>query len=1031
MRELTAVAPEPVVRGRQRTFRWRAIFLYLLAVAVMVATLVWVLVDQYRRDLEDGKADLQARADLVAEWVAGYFALSEHSLDGMVQWLQASYVEGSDGESFASRQLASFLAGRRDSIDFVDELSHVDSQGRVVASSNSVLPSGFDVRELAFFRPFQQDPSRREIVTPLYWSSFSQDYRVVHARRLEGGDGTFQGVVLSQLDPSIFSEALERLSMTAGESIAILDSKMQLVARRPVFDTETESGVLGMPVEEPETRAFIESGSISTQARMPSPLDGVERLYWMQRVADMPFAVVVGAETEVLLAGWRQRAWGLSGLALLVALLGGVVVRHYFSRLDMESVLHQRLLERERAQREVQNRESRLAALVSSLQDMIFVFDAVGRFVYVHAPDRSQLMLDPGQVIERHYRDVLPPFMAKPLEKAFTTLQTDDQPLEYDYQLTLDGQTRDYHAVVSPLAEHGDTFSGVLALVRDVTQARATEAQLRIAATAFETHLGMMITDAEGSILKVNDTFTRITGYSQEEIVGQDIRLLQSDQHDERFYEQLWASVQEQGSWQGEIWNRRRNGELFPEWLTISAVRDESGALTHLVATFSDISERKAAEEEIHQLAFFDSLTGLANRRQLQDHLDAALRESQRNDQYTALLFIDIDNFKQVNDTLGHHQGDRLLQYVAKRLGGMLRKTDTLARIGGDEFAVLLRGLGTDQDGAAGIAERVANKLLMVLPSPCWLDGESVKVTGSIGITLCHGQEVDGSVLFQQADMALFQAKDAGRNTLSFFDPEMQARLQARAGLENDLRQALTRREFRLHYQVQVDAAGGVTGVEALLRWFHPVRGWVSPADFIPLAESNRLIIEIGDWVLETACRQLAVWARDPATAGLSLSVNVSPQQFREPGFVARVTSLIEESGAPPERLELEVTESLFVEHPDEAHDIMLCLKARGVTFALDDYGTGYSSLAYLKRLPLDKLKIDQSFVRDLLEDEASAAIVASTIALSHSLHLAVIAEGVETPAQRDWLAAHGCEHYQGFLFGRPMPVDALDLPRG
>ncbi|SDJ11840.1 diguanylate cyclase/phosphodiesterase with PAS/PAC sensor(s) [Billgrantia gudaonensis] len=1024
------MAPAPIANGRRRTYRRRAIALYLVAVCVMVSTLAWVLIDQYRRDLEDGKADLQARADLVAEWVAGYFALSEHSLNGMVQWLQVSSSEGGDEASFSPRQLAAYLAGRRDSIDFVNELSHVDSQGRVVASSNSVLPSGFDVSELPFFRPFQQDSDRQETVTPLYWSSLSQAFRVVHARRLEGSDGTFQGVVLSQLDPSIFSEALDRLSMTAGESLAILDSEMQLVARRPAFDTDATDGVLGMQVEEPLTHAFIESGEMSTSVRVPSPLDGVERLYWMQRVAELPYAVVVGAETEVLLSGWHERARGLSGLALLVALLGGVAVRHYFSRLDMESALHQRLLERERAQREVQERESRLAALVSSIQDMIFVFDAAGRFVYIHAPDHRQLMLEPGEVLNRHYRDVLPPFMSKPLEKAFTTLQTDDQPLEYDYQLTLDGQVRDYHAVVSPLAEHGDSFSGVLALVRDVTQTRATEAQLRIAATAFETHLGMMITDAEGAILKVNDTFSRITGYSEEEVLGQHPRLLWSDRHDERFYERLWASVKGQGSWQGEIWNRRRNGEVFPEWMTISAVNDESGELTHLVATFSDISERKAAEEEIHQLAFFDSLTGLANRRQLQDHLDAALRESRRSDQYTALLFIDIDNFKQVNDTLGHHQGDRLLQHVAKRLDQVLRNTDTLARIGGDEFAVLLRGLGTDQDRAASIAERVANKLLMVLPSPCWLDGESVKVTGSIGITLCHGQDADGSVLFQQADMALFQAKDSGRDTLSFFDPGVQARLQERAGLENDLRQALARREFQLHYQVQVDAVGNVTGVEALLRWPHPVRGWVSPADFIPLAETNRLIIEIGDWVLETACRQLAVWAQDPATAGLSLSVNVSPEQFREPGFVARVTSLLEESGAPPERLELEVTESLFVEHPEEARETMQRLKARGVTFALDDYGTGYSSLAYLKRLPLDKLKIDQSFVRDLLEDEASAAIIASTIALSHSLKLAVIAEGVETPAQRDWLVAHGCEHYQGFLFGRPMPVNALDLSR-
>jgi len=408
------------------------------------------------------------------------------------------------------------------------------------------------------------------------------------------------------------------------------------------------------------------------------------------------------------------------------------------------------------------------------------------------------------------------------------------------------------------------------------------------------------------------------------------------------------------------------------------------------------------------------------------DRLEGALKDSYRSDQFGALLHVDMDNFKQVNDTLGHHAGDQLLQQVAGRLGGVLRATDTLARLGGDEFAVLLHDLGRDPRRVATVVERIAQKLLGVLQSPISLADDSVTVTGSIGATLYrdHGTTLDE--ILQQADMALFQAKRAGGDNLYFFDPVMQAQLHARARLEADLRQALPRNELLLHYQPQVDADRRLIGVEALLRWQHPEHGMVSPGEFIPLAEENRLIVSIGGWVLETACRQLTAWAEDPVTADLTISVNVSPRQFREADFIERVLATLAHTGARPERLKLEVTESLFVHNRDEAHETMRRLKEHGVTFALDDFGTGYSSLSYLKRLPLDQLKIDQSFVRDVLEDEASAAIVASTIALSESLQLAVIAEGVETEEQRAWLVAHGCHAFQGYLFGRPGPVDSL-----
>ncbi|MEH6642901.1 EAL domain-containing protein [Vreelandella glaciei] len=560
--------------------------------------------------------------------------------------------------------------------------------------------------------------------------------------------------------------------------------------------------------------------------------------------------------------------------------------------------------------------------------------------------------------------------------------------------------------------------------IEEREQARA-EAQ--IAAAAFQTHLGILITDARGRILKANDTFTRISGYSEAEVMGKNPRMFSSGLHNAAFYRRLWEQVLKTGKWEGEIWNQRKNGELFPEWLTISAVYSTDGALTNYVATMSDISERKAAEQEIHQLAFYDPLTGLANRRLFMDRMGAALKELQRHQRCGALLFIDIDNFKQINDTLGHYTGDQLLQGLARRMSQMLRDTDTLARLGGDEFAVLIEGVDSNHGQTSQLAERIANKLLAVLAEPVVLAEESVTITGSIGITIMASSEHNVDDYLQQVDMALFQAKSTGRHTVCFFDPAMQAALLAHVKLEADLRHALANQQWQLYYQPQVNHQGTITGVEVLLRWLHPERGLVSPGEFIPLLESTELINEVGEWVLEDACYQLARWAQHPRLSQLTISVNISPMQFRDKDFLQRVDGVFARTQAPLHRLKLEVTESLFVEARDDARDKMLSLKAKGVRFSLDDFGTGYSSLAYLAQLPLDQLKIDQSFVQQVLESQANAAIVESTIALAESLNLEVIAEGVETEAQQAWLLAHDCRAYQGYLFGHPMEIEAFE----
>ena len=551
--------------------------------------------------------------------------------------------------------------------------------------------------------------------------------------------------------------------------------------------------------------------------------------------------------------------------------------------------------------------------------------------------------------------------------------------------------------------------------------------QLLIAATAFESQEAMMVTDTNGIVLRINKAFAETTGYSPEEIVGQTPRLLRSGRHDEAFYRQMWESINLTGAWQGEIWDRHKSGNQYLKWLTISAVRNAEGGITHYIGTHYDLTERKKAEERINALAFYDQLTNLPNRILLVEHLNRSMAASLRSGSHGALLFIDLDNFKTLNDTQGHEMGDLLLKQVADRLKQCVRGEDTVARQGGDEFVVLLSDLGTGEPEAASTAESIAEKILEQLNLPYQIGHFSHHSTASIGVTLFSGNQSSVDDLMKQADLAMYRAKGAGRNIVRFFDPAMEAIVKVRAELEDDLRQAIDKKQFLLHYQPQVVDDGRITGAEVLVRWQHPLRGMISPADFIPLAEDTDLILPLGQWVLETACRKLALWSTRPETAALNIAVNVSAKQFRQPGFVDQVLAAVKQSSADPRRLKLELTESLLVDNVEEIIEKMHRLKAKGIGFSLDDFGTGYSSLSYLKRLPLDQLKIDQSFVRDVLSDPNDAAIAKTIVTLGQILGLAVIAEGVETQAQRDFLANAGCYAYQGYFFSKPLPEELFE----
>jgi diguanylate cyclase (GGDEF)-like protein/PAS domain S-box-containing protein len=571
-------------------------------------------------------------------------------------------------------------------------------------------------------------------------------------------------------------------------------------------------------------------------------------------------------------------------------------------------------------------------------------------------------------------------------------------------------------------------------LFSDITQRKQVESELRVAATAFEAQEGMFITDAQRVIVRVNRAFTRITGYSSDEAVGHTPKLLNSGRHPPEFFAAMTESLIQSGGWQGEIWNRRKNGEIYPEWMTITAVFDEQQRAVNYVATLTDITFRKQAEDEIKHLAFYDPLTRLPNRRLMTDRLRHALAVVNRQHRRGALMLLDLDNFKNLNDTLGHDAGDQLLVEVALRLEACVREGDTVARLGGDEFVVILEGLDSSEVAAVQ-AERIAVKILASLSRPYQVEvteivtGNSIRslrqhqCSASIGIALFENQDVAAEELLKRADTAMYEAKSAGRDALRFFDHGMQAALSVRATLESELRHAIADEQFVVYFQPQVDASGQVTGAEALVRWQHPERGMVSPAEFIPVAEDTGLILPIGFWVLHQSCQRLAEWAKVPKFAHLTLAVNISARQFSMPHLIDEVLSLIEATGAPADHLKLELTESLLLKNAADVIAKMNELRGHGVRFSLDDFGTGYSSLSYLKALPLDQLKIDQSFVRDVLTDPNDAAIARTIVALADALGLAVIAEGVETEEQRVFLGEAGCPFYQGYLFSRPLPI--------
>ncbi len=586
-----------------------------------------------------------------------------------------------------------------------------------------------------------------------------------------------------------------------------------------------------------------------------------------------------------------------------------------------------------------------------------------------------------------------------------------------------DGQTRVVYQLAELLRDSQGRPQRLVGAVQDITERRRSEEHMHLLARIFENTVeGILVTDANGVISMVNRAFSNITGFSAEEAIGQTPRLLSSQRQGREFFEQMWQSLLRQGYWQGEIWNRRKNGEAYPEWLAITAITDPQGRTAHYVGVFHDITEIKRNEEQISFQAYHDALTGLPNRLLFKDRLNMALAHAPRQREGLALLFLDLDDFKNINDSLGHAMGDQLLQAVSRRLVRWVRDEDSVARLGGDEFIMLLVGTHTPD-----YAVQVASRILETMAEPLRVHGQEFYVTASIGITVYPHDGQDAETLVANADTAMYRAKADGRNNYKLFTPAMNQEVVKRMELERSLRRALREGEFVMHYQPKVELVSGrVVGVEALIRWQRPGLGLVPPAEFIPVAEETGLIVPIGEWVLFTACRAAQGWRRQ-GFSDLRVAVNLSPRQFRQRNLVQLVSRALAESGLPAHCLELEVTESVVMHSVEDAILTLEHLSQLGVHLFMDDFGRGYSSLYYLKRFPMHALKIDRSFVSDIVNNPGDASIVDTIISMSRSLNLKVVAEGVETQEQLDFLKGLRCDQMQGFLFSRPLPLEELE----
>ncbi|MCK4502071.1 MAG: EAL domain-containing protein, partial [Desulfuromonadales bacterium] len=661
----------------------------------------------------------------------------------------------------------------------------------------------------------------------------------------------------------------------------------------------------------------------------------------------------------------------------------------------------------------------RFEQILSTSTDLISFFDHNHICFAANSVYAKYFNVDPEKICGMHAKEVLGAeryqYFLQYQDIIFTEKKSLTFNLWADYPV---GGKRHMEISLIPYVEEDGTVSGVVSRSKDITEQTEQEAKLRLSAKVFEsTTEGITITDKNGTILAVNPAFCEITGYAENEVLGGNPKILKSGRQDEEYYREMWQSLKKTGQWRGEIWNKRKNGEIYPELLTISSIKNDEGETVNYVAIFSDITPIKLAAERLEYQAHHHPLTGLPNRLLLYARLEHSIQHVKREREHGAVMFLDLDNFKKINDSLGHKAGDEVLKEVALRLQEHSREVDTVSHLSGDEFVIVLQSIRTVHDATAR-----AQQILDSLQKPFIVGEYELYISGSIGITEFSGDSEDIESLLKNADSAMYKAKEAGKNCYQLYSSDLTDTAIEKVLLETHLRRALERNELVLHYQPQVALPeGNIVAMEALVRWQHPDLGLLPPDKFIHLSEETGLIIPIGEWVLKTACEQLLIW-REQGHGLRRIAVNLSGMQIQQKNLVEMVEKVLLETGCPSGSLELEITEGFIMQHPEQSISVLQRIRALGVELSVDDFGTGHSSLSYLKKLPINRLKIDRTFVWDIGENPDGEAITKVVIAMGHSLNLQITAEGIETPEQRKFLEAQGCNEAQGYLFSRPLP---------
>jgi diguanylate cyclase (GGDEF)-like protein/PAS domain S-box-containing protein len=948
-----------------------------------------------------------------ATQVAGTLAqVLESHLQATVQKIDLRLAEFVDhhSEQIARRaprrlvepELAEFLALFPEAQNF----AVADAAGNFIYDASSTLATT-GIGDRAYFIKLRDDPGAGLVVSEPLESRVTKDWVFVLARRLTAADGRFVGVVLTTVRSDYFERFYSRLDVGRNGVIALWSSELQQVARWPREDEWRGGKLTGSPILE-RLAAGETTGSFSRSGQY----DKQRRLVAFRKTADLPFVITVGLAEEEFLAEWRRRAiaYALLGTILSLALLA---LGKSWSRSHARTMeLARRMTEAYRAKEE----EGR--ALIDAIPDPAWLVDTEARILAINEAFCRMVGQPMDALIGKTTFDLFPPEAAERLRAAQLRVYRENTPVREELWFDTGKGRRPYEFLRVPVYDADGKPRGIAGVAWDISLRVDAEQRQRLLAQLFEnSNEGLLILDAEHRIVLCNRAYERMLGYASAELAGRDPLFLATPRWDAGLNARVREEIALHGSWHGEVWLRAKSGEEVPAWANVSVVLDATNQPLNIIIQTADLRERKAAEARIESLATRDQMTDLPNRQGFTRVLDAWLAAGRSG----ALLIFDLDHLGRVNDAFGHEAGDSMLRTTGQRLRRLLREDDVLGRLGGDQFGVLTAGRS---DAAA--VETVVRKLLDAIAQPMPIDGSAVVSTACAGICLFPADGAESAALLRNADAAMHRAKAGSANQFRFFSLSMNEEMAERLRLESDLRGALDRREFLLHYQLQYELAGQhPIGVECLLRWRHPELGVVPPNLFIPLAEETRLILPIGRWVLIEACRQNRAW-QDAGLPPCIVAVNLSALQFHDGSIVDQVSEALVLSGLDPRWLELEITESVIMHDPERVAALLGQLKALGVRLSIDDFGTGYSSLAYLKRFPLDKIKIDRSFVTDLEHDPNDAAIVRMVIGIAKELELKVIAEGVETAGQRDFLRDHACDEVQGYLYSRPLPAEAV-----